>query len=52
MNDLKEDKRTMIGVNKFINENDNYTADSELKDRLETASINPITQIRLSASYE
>jgi methylmalonyl-CoA mutase len=52
VNDLKEDKRTMIGVNKFINENDNYTADSELKDRLENASINPIQQMRLSASYE
>ena len=52
MNDLKEDKRTMIGVNKFINENDNYTADSELKDSLENVSIIPILQIRLSASYE
>ncbi len=50
--DLKEEKRTMIGVNKFINENDNYTADSELKGRLESASINPISQMRLSASYE
>jgi len=52
VNDLKEDKRTMIGVNKFINENDNYAADQELKGRLENASINPIPQMRLSASYE
>ena len=50
--DLKEEKRTMIGVNKFINENDNYTPDSELKGRLESASINPISQMRLSDSYE
>ena len=52
VNDLKEDKRTMIGVNKFINENDNYAADSELKDSLEKVSIIPIPQMRLSASYE
>ena len=52
VSDLKEDKRTMIGVNKFINQNDNYTADSELKGRLENASINPIQQMRLSAVYE
>ena len=52
VSDLKEDKRTMIGVNKFINENDNYTSDPELKGRLENASINPIPQMRLSASYE
>tara|TARA_B110000285_G_scaffold42051_1_gene46345 strand:- start:240 stop:737 length:498 start_codon:yes stop_codon:yes gene_type:complete len=52
VNDLKEGKRTMIGVNKFINENDNYTADSELKDSLENVSIIPILQMRLSASYE
>ncbi len=52
VNDLKEDKRTMIGVNKFINETDDYTVGSELKGRLENTSINPIPQIRLSASYE
>ena len=50
--DLKEEKRTMIGVNKFINENEHYTVDSELKDRLENVSINPIPQMRLSTSYE
>ena len=52
INDLKEDKRTMIGVNKFINENDNYTANSELKGTVESGSINPIPQMRLSANYE
>ena len=52
VSDLKEDKRTMIGVNKFINETDDYTAGPELKGRLENASINPIPQMRLSASYE
>ena len=52
VNDLKEDKRTMIGVNKFINKNDNYTADSESRDSSENISINPIPQMRLSAIYE
>ena len=52
VNDLKEDERTMIGVNRFVNENDNYTAGSELKGGLENTSIKPIPQMRLSASYE
>jgi methylmalonyl-CoA mutase len=52
VNDLKEDKRTMMGVNKFINKNDTHIADSELKDRLENVSINAIPQMRLSANYE
>ena len=42
----------MIGVNKFINKNDNYTADSESRDSSENISINPIPQMRLSAIYE
>ena len=52
LNDLKEDKRTMIGVNKFINQNDECPGEAELKNRSENVIIEPIPQIRLSAIYE
>lgn len=52
VNDLKEDKRTMIGVNKFINQNDDCPGDRELNHSPEIVSIEPIPQMRLSAIYE
>ena len=52
VNDLKEDKRTMIGVNKFINQNDDYPGDRELHHSPDIVSIEPIPQMRLSAIYE
>ena len=52
LNDLKEDKRTMIGVNKFINQNEECPRGRELKYRSENFTIEPIPQMRLSAMYE